>query len=224
MMSNTASNPIKKTISRVHYISQGKSHAEQLSNIKRVLDSGTTWLQLRWKEAPNAIALEALAREVKDLCTQYNATYIINDHATLAGRIAADGVHLGLNDQTVASAREMLGNNAIIGGTANTLNDVLKRIAEGCDYIGVGPFRFTDTKQNLSPILGLAGYQRIIDSLSPEALNSAPIIAIGGIISSDIDEILSAGVYGVAVSKLLTESPSILNDINTTYERTNHCK
>jgi thiamine-phosphate pyrophosphorylase len=102
---------------------------------------------------------------------------------------------LGLGDCPVFEARKLLGKEAIIGGTANTPEQARRRKDEGCDYIGLGPWRFTKTKENLSEILGEDGIKRVV------ALNlKVPIIAIGGITLQDVKNILSLGVYGIAAS------------------------
>jgi thiamine-phosphate pyrophosphorylase len=98
----------------------------------------------------------------------------------------------------------ILGNGKIIGGTANTLEDVLMRANEKCDYIGLGPFRFTTTKEKLSPVLGLTGFEKITSELSNRKIN-IPVYAIGGILLEDIGEILETGIFGMAVSGALTE-------------------
>jgi thiamine-phosphate pyrophosphorylase len=190
--------------SKLQYISQGKTAREQYNNIQEALDAGSTWVQLRFKNAPEEIML-MVAEQAKKACANYNATFIVNDHAEIARETDADGVHLGLNDMTIAQARTIVGNK-IIGGTANTLSHVLQRVEEGCSYIGLGPFRFTTTKEKLSPILGLQGYAAIMNELSIRKIN-IPIYAIGGIVLEDIAAILQTGVYGVAVSGIITSHP-----------------
>ncbi len=128
----------------------------------------------------------------------------------------ADGVHLGLSDMSVEEARLILGNTKIIGGTANTFEDVLQRTAENCDYIGLGPFQFTTTKQNLSPILGLEGYRTIIEKMKMKNIN-IPIYAIGGIVLENVESLMETGIHGIAVSSLITqnETPSqLINQLN----------
>ena len=199
-------------LSRLQYISQGTTIQAQIQHIKQALDHGADWIQVRWKNA-NAEQKLDLATQVKKLAEPYQAVCIINDDVQLAKNINADGVHLGLNDMDVATARTMLGTEKIIGGTANTLQDVLQRIREGCDYIGLGPFQFTETKEQLSPILGLVGYQEIIDHLKNSDILTPPFFAIGGITLSDIQAIRNTGVYGIAVSGLITKNPSIITQI-----------
>ncbi|KAA5532078.1 thiamine phosphate synthase [Paenimyroides baculatum] len=201
-------------ISRLHYISQGYTALEQEQNIRKVLDNGADWIQLRWKEASEKELLQ-LSEKLKMICESYRATFIINDHVQVAKAIDADGVHLGLDDESIANARAVLGSHKIIGGTANTLENVRQRITEGCDYIGLGPYQFTTTKEKLSPILGLEGYQAILQSLQDKNIEYPPIIAIGGIKLNDIESIKHLGIYGVALSGLLTQNPSILPQIQT---------
>ncbi len=189
---------------KIQYISQGETYDQQYQNVENVLKKGVQWVQLRWKKA-DFQELKKLAIALRELCKNYGAIFIINDNVELAKEIDADGVHLGLTDTKIAEARKILGENKIIGGTANTLQDVEQRIEEGCNYIGLGPFRFTTTKENLSPILGLEGYHNILQSLRAKYKEIPPIYAIGGIRQEDIEALYEVGVYGIAVSGLLTE-------------------
>ena len=188
--------------SKIQYISQGTSAAAQLDNVHQALDSGCTWIQLRFKNAEEK-ELADLAHRVKKDCADYDATFILNDQVQLAKEVEADGVHLGLTDMSIIQARELMGEEKIIGGTANTLSDVLQRVNEGCDYIGLGPLRFTTTKEHLSPVLGIAGYQSILNELKKEEIK-IPVYAIGGIAPEDVPHLISCGVYGIAVSGIIT--------------------
>ncbi|UOK42870.1 MULTISPECIES: thiamine phosphate synthase [Flavobacterium] len=198
--------------SKLQYISQGKTTKEQLYNIHQALDNGSDWIQLRFKNR-NPQELFTLAEAIKTLCEEYLATFIINDNVDLAVHINADGVHLGLNDMKIEDARNILGNHKIIGGTANTIEDVLQRIKENCDYIGLGPFRFTTTKDNLSPILGLRGYQNIVAQMKVQNLD-IPVYAIGGIRLEDTESLMETGIHGIAISGLITENPQLLTQLN----------
>ena len=127
------------------------------------------------------------------------AIFIIDDHVELAQKLHADGVHLGLKDMPVAEARQVLGEEFLIGGTANTFEDIVRHWQGGADYIGCGPFRHTDTKKNLSPLLGLEGYARLMKQMQ-EAGIPLPVVAIGGITRADIPAIMETGVRGIALS------------------------
>lgn len=187
---------------KLQYISQGNTVEEQLYNIHQALDNGCDWVQLRFKDS-SASELFTLAEAVKMLCEEYLATFIINDNVYLAQQLVADGVHLGLEDMSIEEARYLLGDTKIIGGTANTFENVVRRSREACDYIGLGPFRFTETKDKLSPVLGLEGYQEILQKMKQHHI-TLPVYAIGGIVLEDIEGLMDCGVYGVAVSGLIT--------------------
>ncbi|SIT17111.1 thiamine-phosphate diphosphorylase [Chryseobacterium ureilyticum] len=196
---------------KLQYISQGKTMQEQELNIRKALDNGIKWVQIRWKNAPED-DLISLCETSKQLCSEYQSVCIINDNAQLAKTIDADGVHLGLSDGSIKEARLILGENKIIGGTANTISDILQRIDESCDYIGLGPLRFTVTKEKLSPVLGFEGYQKIINHLQEKSIEIPKIFAIGGVALEDIQPLQEVGIYGVAVSGQITNQPTIINE------------
>ncbi|WP_426090827.1 thiamine phosphate synthase [Flavobacterium sp. DSR3-2] len=192
---------------KLQYISQGNTVEEQLHNIHKALDNGCDWIQMRFKNQ-NALEVFTLAEAVKIVCKEYLATFIINDNVHLAKQLDADGVHLGLSDMSAKEARLILGKTKIIGVTANTFEDVLQRTAEKCDYIGLGPFQFTTTKQNLSPILGLEGYRLIIQQTKIKNIQ-IPIYAIGGITLENVESLMKTGIHGIAVSGLITQSENL---------------
>lgn len=165
---------------------------------RMALEGGCRWIQLRMKDAtPEEVRTEAV--RVQALCKEYGATFIIDDQVELVKELHADGVHLGKKDMPIAEARQILGKDFIIGGTANTFEDVQMHYQAGADYIGCGPFRFTTTKKNLSPILGLEGYASIVSQMKAAGIN-LPIVAIGGITYDDIPAIMQTGVTGIALS------------------------
>jgi thiamine-phosphate pyrophosphorylase len=188
-------------LTRLQYISQGNTFDEQYQNICSALDAGVKWIQLRWKNADSR-ELFQLAEKVYLLCEHYNSIFTINDYPEIAATLNCNGVHLGLNDMSVNEARKILKPQQWIGGTANTLNDVLQRIEEKVTYIGLGPFRFTTTKEKLSPILGLEGYKNILSNIKTDI----PIYAIGGITEEDIVPLMETGIYGVVISSAITNA------------------
>lgn len=179
-------------------ITNPSSVSEAASQTAAALEGGCRWIQLRWKDAPEE-ELEEAALRLRGLCDAAGAVLILDDHVELVRRTAADGVHLGRNDMPVEEARRILGPGHIIGATANTHSDIMAAARAGADYIGYGPFRFTTTKKNLSPVLGLDGYRAAV-AYCREAGLSLPIVAIGGITPDDIEAIMRTGVNGIAMS------------------------
>lgn len=182
----------------IQFITHSNNRYGYVDGARLALEGGCRWVQLRMKEATE-VEFMAAAAEIGRLCKEHGATFVLDDHVEWVEKTGADGVHLGKNDMPIDEARKILGNDKIIGGTANTFEDVERLYRQGADYIGCGPFRFTTTKKNLSPVLGLEGYQHIVDQMNSHGIN-LPIVAIGGILESDIKSILATGVSGIAVS------------------------
>ncbi|MCX6180616.1 MAG: thiamine phosphate synthase [Bacteroidetes bacterium] len=190
-----------KNIAKLQFITSDDCQYSHLEQLKIVLENGVNWVQLRAKNIDEKAFLK-LAEQAKKITESFSAVLIINDHVTIAQTIGAEGVHIGKEDLSAALARKELGAK-IIGGTANTLDDILI-IEPHVDYVGLGPFRFTSTKKKLSPVLGREGYLNILKQV-PHHL---PVIGIGGVLVDDVNDLLSAGLHGIAVSG------AIINDEN----------
>ena len=188
----------------IQFISHYTEEYSYLDSIRMALEGGCKWIQLRMKGATDN-EVRPIALEAMKLCKETGATFIIDDRVELAMEIGADGVHLGKNDMPIAEARKILGNKAIIGGTANTFDGVKAHYEASANYIGCGPYRFTTTKERLSPILGLEGYSDIVSKMKANGI-SIPIVAIGGITAVDIPLIMNTGVTGIAVSGAVLRS------------------
>ncbi|MEG0647148.1 MAG: thiamine phosphate synthase [Bacteroides sp.] len=182
----------------LQFITHETDRYNTLESAIMALEGGCKWIQLRMKEA-TLEEIEQVALKLKPLCKEHEAILVIDDHVELARKLEVDGVHLGKTDMPVDQARSILGEAFIIGGTANNFEDVLMHYRAGADYVGVGPYRFTRTKKNLSPVLGAEGYATLINRMK-EAGISLPIVAIGGITNEDIPELLQLGVNGIALS------------------------
>lgn len=182
----------------IQFITHYTERYSYLDSARIALEGGCRWIQLRMKNCPLS-EVEAVGRQVKALCKEHDAIFIIDDYVELAQKLEADGVHLGKNDMPVAEARQVLGEGFLIGGTANTFEDIVRHYQGGADYIGCGPFRFTTTKQNLSPVLGLQGYASLMQQMKETDIH-LPVVAIGGITRQDIPDILRTGVHGIALS------------------------
>ena len=186
-------------IPKLHYISQGNSPKEHLENIQKACTSGAELVQLRIKGILEKKVIQ-FASEAREITSHFQTRLIINDYYKIAREVKADGVHLGKTDPCPTVARKHLYTWQIIGGTANTLQDCESLIEKEVDYISLGPFRFTATKDNLPSPLGLSGYTAILDVLKTKT----PILGVGGITTQDVMAILETGVSGIAVSETIT--------------------
>lgn len=199
---------------RLQFITHQTERYSYIDSARIALEGGCRWIQLRMKDADETL-LEETALIVQKMCKDYGATFIIDDNVFLAKKIKADGVHLGKNDMPIAEARKILGDDFIIGATVNTFDDVLlcqqstfngqqtlspfPSPAPVPNYFGCGPFRFTSTKKNLAPILGLDGYREIMKKMKENNID-IPLVAIGGITKDDVPELMKTGIDGIAIS------------------------
>lgn len=182
--------------------SERYSIAEQ---VQMVLEGGCRWVQLRLKEATDD-EFRQVAAEVMPLCQEVDAFLVFDDRVELANEMRVHGVHLGPGDMPPAEARELLGPHAVIGVTAHSADDILRLRGLDVDYVGLGPFRHTDTKRVLAPTLGLEGYANIMCRVRTAGME-IPVVAIGGVTARDVKPLLLAGVNGVAVSSAIINAP-----------------
>ncbi len=177
------------------------SHADQA---RALVAAGAGWIQLRMKNAAADVWL-ATAREVVAIGHEGGALVTINDSVEIALAADADGVHLGKLDEEWAAARARLGAEKLLGGTVNNAEDARRAASSHVlDYVGIGPLRFTSTKQNLAPVLGVDG----IAALLP-LLDGLPAWAIGGVLSADLPALRAARLAGAAVSSSLYVNNSV---------------
>ncbi len=194
-------------IAKLQFITNYISDISHLNQVKAVVEAGVKWIQYRPKYASKAEIIEE-GQKIAPFCKQHSVVFIMNDSVEIALQLNADGVHLGKEDMSPKVARKILGNNKILGGTANTTDDITNLINEGVNYVGLGPYKFTETKKNLSQVIGVEGYERIIQDLKSKNI-IIPIIAIGGIKSEDIIGLLKTGVHSIAISSLITDASNI---------------
>lgn len=201
-----------KQIQTLHFITNQHCKISITEQVEKACKAGVSWVQLRLKNTNDTDFL-SIAIKVKDICMAHNAILIINDNINIARDIDADGVHTGKNDMHPAEVRKILGKNKIIGCTANSFQDI-KNVYKYANYIGLGPFNFTKTKDKLSPLLGIKGNQEIIENCKLNNIH-IPIIAIGGILPIDVPEIIKTGVFGIAISSGIVKDENIMTNTNT---------
>lgn len=190
---------------QIQFITHRNERYGYVDGARMALEGGCQWIQLRMKGATDEEVAE-VAAQIQPMCRAKEAILIIDDRVELAKELKADGVHLGRNDMPVNKARAVLGEEFIIGATANTFDEIDLKYRLGADYIGCGPFRFTTTKENLAPTIGLDGYRHIMRLVSQNHIY-LPVVAIGGIRSEDVADIMKTGVDGVAISSAILDAP-----------------
>lgn len=191
----------------LQYITSTSSPVSVIEQVRQVLEGGCRWIQVRMKDATDEEISKAM-EEIKPMCLDKEAFLILNDRVELAKTLDVGGVHLGKMDMLPSKARLVLGPAAVIGVTANTIEDVMAVRALDIDYIGIGPYRFTETKKNLAPVLGLEGIRAICEDMRQREINIATV-AVGGIRPEDVVPLMETGVNGLAVSGAIAFAPDI---------------
>lgn len=189
----------------LQFITHPSEHYSIAEEAQMAIEGGCRWIQLRIKDASDD-EVRQVAMEIIPMCRETETFLIIDDRVELVNELKVSGVHLGKNDMDPLEAREILGPHAIIGITANTAEDIIRYKGKDVDYVGLGPFRHTTTKKNLSPVLGIEGYASVVSQVRQAGVE-LPIVAIGGITIDDIDAIMATGVNGIAVSGAITNAP-----------------
>lgn len=159
--------------------------------VETLLKAGVTCVQLREKGAEDAFILQE-AQELKALCHRYGVPFLVNDRPDLAQAVGADGVHVGQEDTGLTEARNLLGPNALLGGSAHTVEEALAAQAAGADYLGCGAVFGSGTKHNVSqmPLETLTAICQAVD---------IPVVAIGGVSLDNLPLLADTGIAGVAV-------------------------
>ncbi len=178
----------------------GRGH---LDVAQAALDGGCRFLQLRDKGLSSRALLE-LGRQIRQLCREYQAVFVVNDRLDIALAAEADGVHLGQDDLPIAEARRLLGPEAIIGASANTVEAARRAEAEGASYLGVGPVYATASKEDAGTAIGLSPIANIKASVG------LPALAIGGINRDNVSAVIGAGADGVAVISAVSEAEDMV--------------
>ncbi len=192
---------------RLQYITDSPQLTEQACK------AGVRWVQARIKNKDEKTWTQ-IAADIVTVCKTHNAICIINDNAEIALKVNADGVHLGQKDMSFSEAKKIFRNKKmIIGGSANSAEDIIKLSQQKISYMGLGPLRFTSTKKDLKPVLTMGGYKIIMDAVVKSGFRVPPIYAIGGVEAADVHKLLWSGVDGVAVSSAISKAKDINNAV-----------
>ena len=157
------------------------------------VNGGADAVQYREKRDLSQDLLFAVASDLKEICQKAHVSLVVNDRVELAAHVNSDGVHLGRRDMSPAAARNLLRDEVFIGGTANSYDEAQEIWRTNVDYLGVGPVFGTKSKKNPAPELGITNFRNVCANCPK------PVIAIGGIEVSKVEQVMQAGAWGIAV-------------------------
>ena len=175
---------------------------------RMALEAGVRFLQLRDKDASTR-ELCSMARDLKALCAEYSAWFVVNDRVDVALASGAHGVHLGQDDMPASAARKILGPDAVTGVSARTVEEAAAAAEAGADYIAANLVFSTDTKKGLGEPLGLGMVRQLAEA------SSLPLVAIGGIKPGNAGEVMAAGCSGVAVVTAIMNAPDPAEEVRS---------
>ena len=195
---------MKKFIEKLQFITHD---IEQLSHIEQAqiaCEAGTKWIQYRCLTKNDEELLKDI-NVIAEICDDWGATLIVTDHVHLNGKADIQGFHIEDMDADFVALRELLGEAVTIGGSANTVENLIRIAAEGADYAGCGPFSITTTKPNNAALLGFEGYKNVVAVLKEKGIN-LPVLAVGGISLADVEPLLETGIFGIAASAAINQA------------------
>ncbi|KAK1090508.1 thiamine biosynthetic bifunctional enzyme, partial [Friedmanniomyces endolithicus] len=179
--------------------------------VKAAVEGGATLVQYRDKTSDTA-ELVRVAKQLHQVTKAAGVPLLINDRVDVALAVGVEGVHIGQDDVDLKTARKLLGTDAIIGVTANSLEEALEAARDGADYLGIGTVYATPTKENTKSIIGTAGVHQILGELLTQGFPDMKTVAIGGINASNVQRIIyqcgsrRKGLDGVAVVSAIMAS------------------
>ena len=179
------------------------SHAEQ---VEKLIEGGARFIQLREKYASPREFYESVESALK-IARKRGVKIIINDRVDIALAVKADGVHLGQNDLPPAEARNILGDEAIIGFSTHNARQAIEAVRFPINYLAIGPIFNTVTKENPDPVVGLEGLKKV-----REVIGDFPLVAIGGINSGNLREVFAAGADSAAIIGSLIADAEKINE------------
>jgi thiamine-phosphate pyrophosphorylase len=205
---------MKKYISKFHYLTQDLPNRSHIQQAQIACEAGANWIQYRCMSKSDEEMLPEI-HQIASICDDWGATLILANHYHLVDKVDAQGVYIEDLNADLPAIRAVITDEKTLGASATNIEALLKIENSGVvDYCGYGPFAHTDTKLNDKQLLGYDGYRR----LERQPLD-IPVIAVGGVELKDVELLIRAGVYGIAVSSAVNLSPDPGGMIKEIYRR-----
>ena len=198
---------MKKYIEKLHFITHDIPQSSHIEQVQVACEAGAKWIQYRCLSKVDDELLTDI-NVIAEICDDWGATLIVTDHVHLKGKADIQGFHIEDVHADFIALREKIGEEYTLGGSANTVENLVRLAREGADYAGFGPFKLTTTKPNNSPLLGVPGYSDAVKMLKVENID-LPILAVGGVTLADIPALLETGVYGIAASSAINQAENM---------------
>jgi len=195
---------MKKYIEKLHFITHDINQHSHVQQAQIACEAGAKWIQYRClSKADDELLADINA--IAAICDDWGATLIVTNHIHLKGKADIQGFHIEDMDADFIALRKQIGEEYTLGGSSNTVENLIRLAHEGADYAGFGPFKITTTKPNNSPLLGIEGYAKAVSQLQQTDI-MLPILAVGGVSLADIPRLMATGIYGIAASSAINQA------------------
>jgi len=205
-----------KYIEKLHYITHDIPHLTHIEQVQNACEAGAKWIQYRCLSKADDELLKDI-NAIAEICDDWGTTLIVTNHINLNGKADIQGFHIEDMDADFLELRKKVGDDITLGGSANTVENLIRLAKDGADYVGFGPFAATDTKPNNYPLVTLEEYQNAIHGLKKSGLNM-PVLAVGGIKIYDVETLMRTGIYGIAVSGAINFADDFIEAYQDFYE------
>lgn len=187
-----------KYIEKLQYITHDFPHLSHVAQVQMACEAGAKWIQYRCLSKTDEELLTEI-NLIAEICDDWGTTLVVTDHIHLNGKADIQGFHIEDMEADFTILRKLVGDDITLGGSANTLENIIRLANEGADYAGFGPFAHTETKPNDLQVLGVEGYSVILKKLKALSVE-IPILAVGGVKIADVESLMQIGIHGIAVS------------------------
>lgn len=205
-----------KYIEKLHYITHDIPHLTHIEQAQNACEAGAKWIQYRCL-IKNDDELLGDINAIAEICDDWGTTLIVTNHIHLNGKADIQGFHMEDINADFVALRKQVGDDITLGGSANTIENLLRLAKEGADYAGFGPFSVTETKPNNFPLIMLEHYRNAIEELKSSALN-LPVLAVGGVTLYDVEALMQTGIHGIAVSGAINFADDFIEAYQDFYE------
>ena len=208
---------MKKFIEKLHFITHDIDHLTHVEQAQAACEAGAKWLQYRCLSKNDDELLKDI-HVIAEICDDWGATLIVTDHIHLNGKADIQGFHIEDMSADFTHIRNLVGEDITLGGSSNSIQNLLRIAEEGADYAGFGPFAETSTKPNNYPHIELSHYHQAIMALQNQGLDF-PVLAVGGVKLGDVDELLATGIFGIAASSAINQASDMHEAYRSFYDK-----
>ena len=207
---------MKKYIEKLQFITHDIPQHTHIEQVQIACEAGAKWIQYRCLTKNDAELLKDIS-VIGEICDDWGATLIVTNHIHLKGKGDIQGFHIEDMDADFIALRKLIGEEYTLGGSANTVENLIRLANEGADYAGLGPFSVTSTRPNDLPMLGYKGYTYVAEQLELKGI-IFPILAVGGVTLLDVPSLMETGIYGIAASSSINQADDMYQAYRDIYD------